>query len=77
VELLLQKEAEVDEPGNDGRTPLSWAVENEREDIVELLLKTGKVDVNSSDNNDQTPLAWAKEMGNEVIVELLQSFITT
>ncbi|KAF8421794.1 hypothetical protein EV426DRAFT_711593 [Tirmania nivea] len=44
-----------------GKTPLSWAVMNGRNDL----------DANAKDNEyGQTPLSWAAQHGREVIVRL-------
>jgi ankyrin repeat protein len=55
-----------------GRTPLSWAAGQGHEEVVKLLLQTGKVDVDSKDTEyGRTPLSWAAEEGHEEVVKLL------
>jgi hypothetical protein len=54
----------------DGRTPLLWAVAEEREAVVRLLLDQG-AEVDSRDKDGDTALSWAAKMGNETIVKLL------
>jgi len=78
MELLL---SEVDKDGegikvnNDGsiqgRAPLSWAVGNGYEAVVQLLLAKDGADVNSKDEDGRTPLSWAAANGHEVVVKLL------
>ncbi|SPO02849.1 uncharacterized protein DNG_05526 [Cephalotrichum gorgonifer] len=63
--------AGVNSRDSDGRTPLSWAVEGGHEDVVKLLLETGKVDINAKDRRGETPLSRAVSHGNMAIIELL------
>ncbi|KAF2628424.1 hypothetical protein BU25DRAFT_35405 [Macroventuria anomochaeta] len=58
---------------NDGSTPLIWATQNRRRDIVELLLSTNKVDVNAKNNIGRTPLMLAAQTRHRDVVELLLS----
>lgn len=85
VEMLLDRvEVEIDwkcsgptypfyRNRNTGRTPFSYAAENGHEEVVKLLLGTGKVDINSKAAQDfgQTPLSYAAKNGHEGIVKLL------
>ncbi|RAQ61127.1 hypothetical protein COH21_012203, partial [Aspergillus flavus] len=52
-------------------TPLSWAAGNDRKEVVELLLATGKVGIDSKDSTSRIPLFWAAKNGDEAVVELL------
>ncbi|KAF4331614.1 nucleoside phosphorylase domain protein, partial [Fusarium beomiforme] len=70
IQILTRRNA-MDRRDTDGRTPLSWAAERGHEDIVELLLGTGKVDVDAKDWHGRTPLSWAAGLGREDIVKLL------
>ncbi|KAM3080399.1 hypothetical protein ACMFMG_005354 [Clarireedia jacksonii] len=42
-----------------------------REEVVKLLLDTGKVEIDSKDINSQTLLSWATQWGREEVVKLL------
>jgi ankyrin repeat protein len=59
------------EEGEYGQTPLSWAAEKGHEAVVQLLLKTDKVEVDSKDSHGRTPLSKAAENGHEAVVQLL------
>lgn len=64
--------------GQDGRTPLHWAVAEGRKAMVQMLLRNG-AEVNSEDNAGQTPLdialALPHDDGNRsAIVSLLQDY---
>ncbi|RGP79799.1 ankyrin repeat [Fusarium longipes] len=54
-----------------GRTPLSWAVENDNRDAVKLLLEMVGTDPNLRDHNGRTPLSRAAEHGNVAAMLLL------
>lgn len=53
------------------RTALHYAVCNGEEEIVRLLLDSGKVDANSKDNHGQTPLSRAAQCDQEAVVRVL------
>ncbi|KAH8714095.1 ankyrin repeat-containing domain protein [Phaeosphaeriaceae sp. PMI808] len=53
------------------RTPLSRAAENGHEEIIKLLLATGKVDIDAKNRYGMTPLSWAVENGHEAVIKLL------
>ncbi|KAH6883536.1 ankyrin repeat-containing domain protein, partial [Thelonectria olida] len=53
-----------------GRTPLWFAAANEREAIIQLLLKNG-ADINMKDEKGRTPISYAAENGREAIAQLL------
>lgn len=42
------------------------------EAVVNLLLKTEKVDIDLKDDSGYTPLSWAARNGHEAVVELLK-----
>ena len=71
MSTLIKKGYQLDCKDTNGRTPLSWATENGREAMVELLLERG-ADLESKDAEyGQTPLSWAAENGHEAVVKLL------
>jgi ankyrin repeat protein len=72
VKLLLDKGADVDSKGEDGRTPLSYAAANGHYIITELLLdEDANVDSKGEYGHRRTPLSYAAENGRQAIVELL------
>ncbi len=58
MKLLLEKAADVDSRGKNGKTPLSWASQNGHEGVVKLLLEK-EVDVDAKNDLGQTPLSCA------------------
>ncbi|UDD59649.1 hypothetical protein AFCA_007068 [Aspergillus flavus] len=52
-------------------TPLSWVAGNDRKEVVELLLATGKVGIDYRDSYSRTPLFWVSRNGHEAVVKLL------
>ncbi|KAK3360939.1 ankyrin repeat-containing domain protein, partial [Lasiosphaeria ovina] len=68
---LLQHGQNPNSKDSYGRTPLSYAAENGRDKVVELLLER-RAEIESRDRIfDQTPLSWAAEKGHEAVVRLL------
>jgi ankyrin repeat protein len=79
VEVLLSAGSDVNKPaiGSEGKTALQWAVENDDESIVRMLLEAGAY-VNAPDSPDteypRTPLLAAVENGNvELVRDLLDA----
>ena len=68
--LLDRNDIWVDSEGALGHTPLSWAILNEHEEVVRLILETGKADVNRQCMSGETPLRKAAR-GPEAVVRLL------
>ncbi|KAH6972636.1 hypothetical protein EDB80DRAFT_876698 [Ilyonectria destructans] len=56
--------------GYKDRTPLSWAAQNGRTGIIELLLQ-GRITVTEADKGGRWPLSRASEKGHEATVRLL------
>ncbi len=69
--MLLDKGAKIDNPNNDGSTPLMGAAVNNRLDVVELLLDRA-ANIDARDKFDYTALYLAKIMGHKRIQEVLE-----
>jgi ankyrin repeat protein len=69
--LVILDDQNINSRNSHGQTPLSFATENGHEDVVKLLLDTGKVGIDSKHNYSSIPLLWAAEMGHEAVVKLL------
>ncbi|CAG8908526.1 unnamed protein product [Penicillium egyptiacum] len=63
--------ANVEAINSHGRTPLFQAAVEGHEEVLKLLLETGRVDVDSKDSDDRTPLSVAAGHGYEAVVKLL------
>ena len=66
---MIKQGAEVDSKDNEGRSPLSWAVEGDIAMVQFLIEQGAKAD--SKDNEGRTPLSWAAGRGEEAMVQLL------
>ncbi|KAG9250891.1 ankyrin repeat-containing domain protein [Emericellopsis atlantica] len=71
VRALLEEGHEPDLPNPWGRTPISLAAEQGNDDVMRMLLETGRVDADSRDVYGRTPLSWAAEMGSLSTVQFL------
>lgn len=70
--LLLKSNFNIFETvGEDGKTPLTRAIAEKQENIVKLLVDSGRVDVNTQDKGGYTPLSTAITEKQENIVKLL------
>jgi ankyrin repeat protein len=57
VKLLVRRDdVEADSKDEDGRTPLSWAVEGGHEAVVKLLVERDDVEADSKHSRGRTPL---------------------
>jgi ankyrin repeat protein len=53
------------------RTPLSLAAGKGYAEVVQLLIKEGRLDPDETDKNGRTPLSWAASRGHKGVVKLL------
>ena len=67
VVMLIRSGADVDAWNG---SPLLWAAQNGREDMVRLLLDKG-AQINRGDTEFKTALAYAKEAGHSAVADLL------
>jgi ankyrin repeat protein len=70
VQLLLEKEPDVNLKASDGRTPLHWASMNGHVEVVKLLLEKG-ADVAVASQSGSTPLHWGSMNGHVEVIKLL------
>jgi ankyrin repeat protein len=74
LQRLLAAGVDPEKKDDEGRTPLAVACLWDREDIVKLLLESGKVDLESRSNYGETPLFFAEAAvggRSEAVVRLL------
>ncbi|ODH27532.1 hypothetical protein ACO22_04166 [Paracoccidioides brasiliensis] len=76
VELVLNQTSrnDVDRFDHMRRTALSWAAEEGRVKVVELLLKVGSADPQTHDSKGVMPLDFAVAEGHHDVVKLLTSY---
>jgi len=72
VELLINAGAKVNESVKGG-TPLHYAVQLSRTDLVTILMANG-ADLNVKDSRGDTPLDLCKQFKNEAVLRKLQEF---
>ncbi|KAL2376221.1 hypothetical protein RJZ90_007647 [Blastomyces dermatitidis] len=70
IQLINKKENKLEEMDITGRTPLSWAAEWGRLDVVELLLDRG-AELDRMDWNGRSALSWVAEGGSLTVIQLL------
>ncbi len=70
VRSLIDKGANVNFVGPDGKTPLHFAADNRNIEMVKLLLAKG-ANVNAADSTGYTPLHFAAVVGDTEVVKLL------
>ncbi|HIE27124.1 TPA: hypothetical protein EYP66_07545, partial [Candidatus Poribacteria bacterium] len=71
IECLLEHGAKVDEPDDEGLTPLHAAVRSCNLKAAELLVRYG-TEINAKDKRGKTPLKWALDAEHEAVVDLLR-----
>ncbi|MBR2281582.1 MAG: ankyrin repeat domain-containing protein [Spirochaetales bacterium] len=73
LRLLIEKGADVNYVSNDGETPLSIAVEDNKLEYVAILLENG-ANVNYPNSYGETPLQTAVAYGYGKLIDLLLAF---
>ena len=68
--MLADVGIDIDHPDNESSTPLYYAIMQNRDKIVALLLERG-ADIEHRDNKEATPYILAKSMGKADIMRLL------
>ncbi|KAF5654587.1 ankyrin repeat [Fusarium sp. NRRL 25303] len=68
--LLAHERLQPDLSDNEGRTPLSYAAASQNQ-VMELLLISGKVNPDARDTSGRTPLSYAAEHSSDLAVKLL------
>ena len=69
--LFGRKYVNIDRPGHDDQTPLSWTVGNGCGGLVKLLLGQSDVSPDKPDNHGRTPLSLAAIYRRDRVVQLL------
>jgi hypothetical protein len=67
---LLEEGVDISTKDSEGVTALHWAVKEEHEMAVSLLVKSAK-SIDIVDEYGYTPLIWAIEQGSEAVIKLL------
>ncbi|CEL00910.1 hypothetical protein ASPCAL00502 [Aspergillus calidoustus] len=67
---MLNDYADIESQDEDGRTPLSRAAKDGREEVVKLLLQQN-ANIEARDNDGQFPIILAAKNGHEQVVKLL------
>jgi hypothetical protein len=70
VKELLEAGVDVNQINTHGKSALHFAAENDRKDVVKLLLQNPRVDVNKADIFNETPLCASIKSANEDVVKL-------
>ncbi|KAM5362835.1 hypothetical protein ACJA88_002343 [Fusarium oxysporum] len=69
---LLLDESMVDTNRTvEGQTPLMWAMQREKEDVVKVLLSSIRVDLHFTNELGRTPFSWALDYSKDRMVLLL------
>ena len=70
VQLLLERNLNIDASNVYGKTPLMTAIRHRHEEVVEQLILSGAV-LEARSNDQQTPLHIASSWGNIKILQLI------
>ncbi len=70
-QLLKERGADVNRRDGGGHTPLHWACEGSRSDIVLMIIGSKLADVYVADNNGTLPLHLACDRGLPEVVQLM------
>jgi len=75
-EMLKDSRVKVNEPDNDGRTPLWWAAFNDQLDVIKWWIASGReIDLGKPGDVDKTDaLGLAKKRGKTEVATLLERF---
>ncbi|KAI9866602.1 MAG: hypothetical protein M1813_001154 [Trichoglossum hirsutum] len=72
AKFLITREAYLEAKDDEGRTALVWAIARVREDLVELLVRSG-ADRFAVDNSGRTVRQWSELAENPRIIRLVSS----
>ncbi|XP_033737955.1 serine/threonine-protein phosphatase 6 regulatory ankyrin repeat subunit B-like isoform X1 [Pecten maximus] len=76
AKILLKAGAFLNLRDNLGRTALSYACMNGREDIVRMIIREDVLDINEADNDGNTPLHHGASSGNpNIVTQLVDCFV--
>jgi ankyrin repeat protein len=70
VRALIEKRVDVNQTEQDGTTPLHWAVDRDRPEIVQMLIRAG-ANVKAANRYGATPLWLASVNGNAKTIAIL------
>lgn len=70
--LLISMEADINHLDNEGRTPLSFAINTDDRVLAKYLITQGGADPNKRDKAGKSPLFLATERGDDDIIRLLK-----
>ncbi|PLY16710.1 MAG: ankyrin repeat domain-containing protein [Sedimenticola sp.] len=71
IELLKQQGADINQPGENGQTPLLAAIQTSNRVMVKFLIAAG-ADVNQTSTDGMPPLTLARQKQDQDIIRLLQ-----
>ncbi|KAF5716140.1 ankyrin protein 3 [Fusarium mundagurra] len=71
IKLLLDETMVNTNQTFEGQTPLLWAMQRGKEDVVKVILSCNRVDLHFSKEVGQTPFSWALGNGKDRMVLLL------